>query len=130
MNTNHNSKDNDMSAVQYEDIQGGGSFAKFESVGDKVEGTVISAGLTSGSDFDNNPCPQITVNTADGPINVTCSNANLKAKAEAGITNGKIAAGAPILIELTGFYDTTKGSKGKEFRVATGPVPAPALTEI
>lgn len=119
-----------MSTTEYEDIEGGGSFASFKDIGDKIEGTVITAGLTSGSDFDGNECPQITVDTADGPVNITCSNANLRAKAERGIAAGKIATGAPILVELTGFYETNKGSKGKEFRLAVGPVPAPALDEL
>ena len=116
--------------TEYEDIEGGGSYAKFDAIGDKVEGTVVSSTLDGGRDFQQRPCPEISVNTADGIVKVTCSPANLRAKAEAGIANGKIVSGAPILVEFKNTYPTDKGQPGKEFRLALGAVPAPALSEI
>lgn len=111
----------------YEDIAGGGSFAKFDEVGDKVEGTVTACGLGSATDFDGNPVPGIDVDTADGIVTVTCSNASLKRKATTAITSGKLTRGSKVLVELTGFYETNKGSKGKDFRLAVAPAP---LVEI
>ena len=111
----------------YEDITGGGSFAKFDAVGDKVEGTVVSCGLDAATDFDQNPVPGIDIDTADGIVTVTCSNASLKRKAQTAITTGKLTRGSKVLVELIGFYETTKGSKGKDFRLAVAPAP---LVEI
>ena len=54
--------------TDYEDIAGGGSFAKFDDVGDKVEGTVIACGIDTATDFDQNPVPGIDVDTADGIV--------------------------------------------------------------
>ena len=42
--------------TDYEDIAGGGSFAKFDEVGDKVEGTVIACGIDTATDYDNVAC--------------------------------------------------------------------------
>ncbi len=109
--------------TDYEDISGGGTFAKFDAVGDKVEGTVIACGLESASDFDGNPVPGIDIDTADGIVTVTCSNASLKRKATTAITTGKLTRGSKVLVELTGFYETNKGSKGKDFRLAVAPAP-------
>ena len=72
-------------STDYEDIAGGGSFAKFDEVGDKVEGTVIACGIDTATDFDQNPVPGIDVDTADGIVTVTCSNASLKRKASTAI---------------------------------------------
>jgi hypothetical protein len=114
-------------STDYEDIAGGGSFAKFDDVGDKVEGTVIACGIDTATDFDQNPVPGIDVDTADGIVTVTCSNASLKRKASTAIATGKLTRGCKILVELVGFYETTKGSKGKDFRLAVAP---PALVDI
>ena len=111
----------------YEDIAGGGSFAKFDDVGDKVEGTVITCGLESATDFDGNYVPGIDVDTDDGIVTVTCSNASLKRKATTAITTGKLTRGSKVLIEFVGTYETNKGSKGKDFRLAVAPAP---LVEI
>lgn len=108
---------------EYEDISGGGTFAKFDNVGDKVEGTVIACGLESASDFDGNPVPGIDIDTADGIVTVTCSNASLKRKATTAISSGKLARGSKVLVELVGFYETNKGSKGKDFRLAVAAAP-------
>jgi hypothetical protein len=113
--------------TQYEDIAGGGSFAKFDDIGDKVEGTVISATIDGATDFDGNPVPGIDIDTADGITTVTCSNASLKRKASTAISQGKLVRGCQILVELVGFYETNKGSKGKDFRLAVAP---PALVDI
>jgi hypothetical protein len=110
-------------STDYEDIAGGGTFAKFDDKGDKVEGTVIACGLEAATDFDNNPCPGIDIDTADGIVTVTCSNASLKRKATTAITQGKLTRGAKVLVELVGFYETNKGSKGKDFRLAVAPAP-------
>ena len=110
-------------STDYEDIAGGGSFAKFDAIGDKVEGTVIACGLESATDFDGNPVPGIDIDTADGIVTVTCSNASLKRKATTAISTGKLARGSKVLVELAGFYETNKGSKGKDFRLAVAPAP-------
>lgn len=109
--------------TDYEDISGGGTFAKFDDIGDKVEGTVITCGLDTATDFDGNPVPGIDIDTADGVVTVTCSNASLKRKAQTAISTGKLTRGSKVLVELTGFYETTKGSKGKDFRLAVAPAP-------
>jgi hypothetical protein len=113
-------------STQYEDIAGGGSFVKFEDKGDKVEGQVISFGMDTGSDINGNPVPSIDVDTADGIVTITCSQASLKRKASTAMAQGKLVRGCQILVELVDFYDTPKG-KGKDFRLAVAP---PALVDI
>lgn len=114
--------------TDYEDIAGGGSFAKFDDIGDKVEGTVIACSIDGATDFDGNPVPGIDIDAGtEGIVTVTCSNASLKRKASTAISQGKLVRGCQILVELVGFYETNKGSKGKDFRLAVAP---PALVDI
>ena len=116
-------------STDYEDISGGGSYARFENKGDKVQGTVIACGLESATDFDGNPVPGIDVDTDDGIVTVTCSNASLKRKATTAIMQGKLTRGSKVLIELVGFYETNKGSRGKDFRLAVASAPLVDIDE-
>lgn len=113
--------------TQFEEITGGGTYAKFEAPGDKYTGKFVSGGIASETDFDSNPCPGIILDTDDGLITVCCSQASIKRKAETAYSQGKLTAGALVEVELTGYYDTKAGSKGKDFRLAVAP---PALVDI
>jgi hypothetical protein len=111
-------------STEFEEIVGGGSYAKFDDKGDKVRGTFVSGSSTSETDFDANPCPGIILDTADGLITVCCSQASIKRKAETAYAQGKLTTGCLVEVELIGFYDTKSGSKGKDFalRVAAAPL--------
>ena len=113
--------------TDWKQIQTGGTFATFTEVGDKVEGTIVSASLTDGSDFDGKPCPLVVVKTADGLINVTCSLANLRTGIKNAFAGNDLQPGGKILFEMTGFYETGKGSQGKSFTLKTAP---PELTDV
>lgn len=109
---------------EFEEIAGGGNYAKFDAPGDKVTGTFVSGGITSETDFDGNPCPGIVIDTADGLVTVCASQASIKRKAETAYSQGKLTPGCKVEVELVGFYDTKSGSKGKDFalRVAAAPL--------
>jgi hypothetical protein len=107
-----------------EELEGGGSYVKWEDVGQMVEGNVVAFTLDGGRDFNGQPCPEITLSTADGIQKVTCGQANLKSKAQKNAA--KFVAGAFCRVTFSGTYPSDKGQPGKEFRVglrAPSPVP-------
>ena len=113
--------------TDWKQIQTGGTYASWTNVGDKIEGTIVSASLTDGADFDSNPCPLVVIKTADGIINVTCSLANLKTGVKNAFAGNDLQPNGKILIEMIGFYETGKGSQGKKFSIKTAP---PELTDV
>jgi hypothetical protein len=58
--------------------RGDGSFQRWTDPGQKVVGTIVEMGV--GTDINGNPCPQLTINTNDGDVIVTCSQAQLRTK--------------------------------------------------
>lgn len=52
-------------------------FMSFSSIGDSIAGTIIALGM--GADFNDNPCPQLTLDTDDGVRKVTCGQKMLQA---------------------------------------------------
>jgi hypothetical protein len=58
--------------------RGDGSFIRWTDPGQKVVGTIVEMGV--GTDINGNPCPQLTINTPDGDVIVTCSQAQLRSK--------------------------------------------------
>jgi hypothetical protein len=111
-------------STEFEEIAGGGSYAKFDDKGDKVRGTFVSGSATSETDFDGNPCPGIVLDTDAGLVTICASQASIKRKAETAYAQGKLAPGCLVEVELVGFYETKSGSKGKDFalRVAAAPL--------
>jgi hypothetical protein len=114
-------------SIEFEEITGGGNFAKFDNVGDKVRGLFVSGSPTSETDFDGNPCPGIIVEDAQQLTTITCSQASIRRKATTAYAMNKLVPGALVEVELVGHYETKTGTKGKDFALRVAP---PALVEI
>lgn len=84
---------------------GSGDFVKFAAIGDSVAGTIT--GVRAGTDFNQNACPVLDLDTADGPRTVTCGQANLKSQ----IVALKPAVGSRISIAYVKDEKAEKGMK-------------------
>jgi hypothetical protein len=122
--TNSNRRSNDMSN-DYEELTGTGSFVKWTEVGQSVEGVIVSFTTDGGQDFDGKPCPELTLDTAEGLQTVTCAQANIKSKVLGNAA--KLVPGARCRVTYSGTYESKNGTPGKEFRVAVAP---PALVDV
>lgn len=105
----------------------GGEFYTFTDVGDSVTGVMVGAPRT-GTDFNGNPCPEITLrNPAGIDTKVTLAQAQLKAKA----LKAKPVEGDTVTLTFTGEEKAAKGMK-KLFDVTVikgdGSVPQAAAT--
>lgn len=60
------------------DVPSGDYWKVGDEVGNQISGTVVKVGV--GTDTNDKICPEIVLETADGPKTVTCSQANLKAQ--------------------------------------------------
>lgn len=103
--------------------------------GQHVTGKILTYDGTGGTDFDGNPCPQITVELIDKAasfkkdgqrtdypagdlVNVTCGQSGLKAA----VTRAHPSTGDLIKITMSGVVKTNKGNDMKQFdlKIARG----------
>ena len=111
-----------MTDYEFEELPSGGSFAKWETVGDEVVGRIAAFGIDSGTDFNGDPCPQLVVETEGGNVTINGGQAALRRL----MTDyqgrlGQIGHGARV--KYTGTYQTKQGTEGKEFGVWVTPQP-------
>jgi hypothetical protein len=91
-------------------------YASFSREGDTVEGTVQA--LVSGTDFNDNPCPELHVEVGEGRIvMVTCGLANLKTQ----ILQLEPQIGDRIKIVYVEAVQLKGGRVMKKFDVTAGP---------
>ena len=114
--------------MEYEELSTGGMYQSWKEVGDTVEGRIEAFGLTDGTDFNDEPCPQMIVGTADGNVIINAGQASLRRAFMQNAT--RLAVGHGVKITYAGDYETPKGS-GKSFTVAVSPKPiAPIVVEL
>lgn len=107
-----------------------GSFIGWGEVGQQVTGYVVSYSDTDGSDFNDQPCPQVvleltekcisyrdkgtTKETIDAGefVTITCGQASLRK----GIKTAALEVGYIVRVKYESTYKTAKG-EGKEFKV-------------
>lgn len=95
--------------------RGDGSYIRWNEPGDKAVGTIVEMGV--GSDINGNPCPQLTINTTDGDVIVTCSQAQLRSKIIEIHKTSTIRVGDKIAIVYTGNENRAGGKTLKMFDV-------------
>lgn len=106
-----------------------GSYVKWEHKGDVVEGRIGSFTVDGGRDFDGNACPELTVETTEGTVTVTCSPANLRRQIEANAVRFRVGHG--VRVEFTDTYESKQGTPGKTFTVGVTAEPiAPIVATI
>lgn len=110
-----------MTADPWGDVPTSDGFAKWETPGDTVTGriTVKDVGL----DLNGNKVPQLIVDTADGQVTVTASQAQLKAK----LLELKPGVGDTITITYDGNEKREGGKTLKRFTVTVGGAGGPAV---
>jgi hypothetical protein len=96
--------------------RGDGSFIRWTDPGQKVVGTIVEMGV--GTDINGNPCPQLTVNTTDGDVIVTCSQAQLRSKIIEIHKTSTINVGDKIAIIYTNNENRAGGKTLKCFDVS------------
>ena len=115
-------------SVDYEELSSGGQYVKWESIGDSVEGRIGAFSLDGGTDFNDNPCPQLVVETIGGNIIVNGAQASLKRAFTQNAT--RLIAGHGVKVTYAGTYETPKG-EGKSFTLGVTPKPiAPITVEL
>jgi hypothetical protein len=123
---------------------GGGTFVKWQSVGDVVDGVVVRFTLDGGRDFNGDPCPEIVLDpctpkgsdtnvelTGDAHQIVTAGQANLKRQVLA--NPARFAEGHRVRITYKADAKSSNDRTFKEFDVKATPRPvtvvgAPAVT--
>ena len=108
-----------------EPVQAGGTYAKFDQIGDEYVGRIASFTLDGGTDFNSEPCPQLVLETADGIVKVNGSQAALRRLMTDYAT--RLVAGHGIRITHDALYQTKAGTSGKSFVVAISPRPVPPV---
>jgi hypothetical protein len=116
---------NDLDALLEPVGQTSGTYVKWEEPGDQITGTIVSFNIEGGTDFNDNPCPQLVLATNEGNVIINGSQANLRRN----MTNGapRLKAGHLCRVAFTGLYETPKGH-GKEFAISVSP--APVLIDV
>ena len=115
--------------TDYEEYTSSGTFMKWEDVGDCVEGRILDFDLDGGRDFDQQPCPQLTVETDRGVIVISAGQANLKRLLTE--RSPKLIEGHGVKVTYSGTYTTKQGGTGKEFTLGVTPKPiAPITVEL
>lgn len=94
------------------DSLGGGSFFKFETPGDNIQGTVNAIELKRWPDGKLDP--QLTINTTQGPTVLTAGQSQLKRK----LAGLKPDVGDFIDITYTGEQSLANGKAAKTFEVS------------
>ena len=112
---------NDDTDWEFENLASSGSYASFKSIGDSYTGRIAAFDLEGGTDFDGNTCPQLVLETTDGVIKVTGSQASLRRQFVELAT--RLAIGHGCRITYDSDYETKHGTKGKSFAVAVTPKP-------
>ena len=89
---------------------GSGLFAKWQTVGDNITGTITR--VYTREDMNGQPRPALDIDTEQGPRTVTCSQANLLPQ----IVAAKPRTGDHISITFTGEEKANLGSR-KVFKI-------------
>lgn len=100
-----------------------GAYWKPENIGDTIAGTIVRKGL--GTDYNNNLCPQLGLETADGERIVNAGQAQLKAK----LMELKPKVGDKIRITFSSTEKAAKGDK-KMFTVEHKAAEPVAATDL
>lgn len=115
--------------TDYEELAGGGTFAKWEEHGDTVEGRIAAFSLDGGTDFNKDVCPQMIVETEFGNVTINGGQAALRRLMTEYAT--RLVAGHGTKVVYRGDYETKHGTKGKDFALFVTPRPvAPIAQEI
>jgi hypothetical protein len=115
-------------STDYEELSTGGNYAKWDAIGDTVEGRIGSFSLDGGTDFNDNPCPQLVVETVGGTVIVNGGQASLKRAFTQNAS--RLVAGHGVKVTYAGTYETPKG-EGKSFTLGVTPKPiAPIVVEL
>ena len=107
---------------EYEELTGSGQFVKWDTVGQVVEGEIVTFTPDGGRDFDGDECPELTLSTDDGFATITCAQASLKRIVTRNAD--KLVPGAKCRVTFAGTYESKNGTPGKDFKVQLAP-PAP-----
>jgi len=94
-----------MSDIDWDQFSSGGTFIKFDTKGVTVTGTITAVRV--GTDYNQNECIVIDLDTKDGLRTVTCGQANLRAQ----ITALRPSVGDDLTITYTGDEKAALGTK-------------------
>ena len=113
----------------FDELAVGGTYAKFERIGDSYTGRIAAFDLEGGTDFNGDPCPQLVLETADGIIKVSAGQANLRRQMTDYAT--RLIPGHGARVTYSGDYETKHGTRGKEFTLGVTPTPvAPIVADL
>lgn len=102
-----------MGGFNWKGYKQSGGYISFDEPGDKATGEILS--ITTGQDYKKNPCPELVLDTEDGPRTVTAGQAVLKSR----LAEHEPQVGDYISIEFTGYGEAKKGQNApKMFDVA------------
>ncbi len=107
--------------TDYEDISGGGTYHKWEQVGEVLEGVILSLSMDGGTDFNGNACPEMRLRADYGDVILTAGQASLRRALSSG--SPSLARGHKVRIEYTEDLDTGKGNPAKIFKVQASKEP-------
>jgi hypothetical protein len=115
-----------MSAFPWDDYANSGEYFTFKEVGDQVVGVIKV--VRQGSDFNQNPCPELILEQDDGEeITVTAGQVLLKAA----LAEKAPQAGDKIRITYSGIGDARPGrAPAKLFTVEVKPGPHEVVQPI
>lgn len=102
-------------------LQSGGTFAKFDAIGDEYVGRIASFSLDAGTDFNSDPCPQLVLETTEGVVKINGSQAALRRLMTDYATRLIVGHGCRVTHDAT--YTTKAGTSGKSFQIAVTPRP-------
>ena len=112
----------------FDELATGGTYAKFEKIGDSYTGRIAAFDLEGATDFNGDPCPQLVLETADGIIKVSAGQANLRRQMTEYAT--RLIPGHGARVTYSSDYETKHGTKGKEFTLGVTPTPVAPVTVI
>ena len=105
----------------------GGTYAKFEKIGDTFAGRIAAFDPEGGTTFDGDPAPVLVLETADGIVRITGSQANLRRKFTEFAT--RLVPGHGAQVTYSGDYETTHGTRGKEFTLGVTKTPVAPIVQ-
>jgi len=113
----------------FDELVTGGTYAKFETIGDSYTGRIAAFDLEGGTDFNGDPCPQLVLETEDGIVKVSAGQAALRRRMTEYAT--RLVVGHGVRITYSGDYETKHGTKGKDFKIGVTKTPvAPIVVEL
>lgn len=112
----------------FDELATGGTYAKFEKIGDSYTGRIAAFDLEGGTDFNGDPCPQLVLETADGIIKVSAGQANLRRQMTEYAT--RLIPGHGARVTYSSDYETKHGTKGKEFTLGVTPTPVAPIVVV